>query len=112
MVPDPVGVARSTSDRPAAAVATVGAPVRQRMRGDDRRHQLLDAAAQIIVDHGASAMSMERLASEAGVSKALPYKHFDNSEAVLAALYRRETAALGRSVWRALSEAGPDDDLI
>ena len=34
---------------------------------------------------------MERLAAEAGVSKALPYKHFDNSEQVLAELYRRET---------------------
>lgn len=82
------------------------------MRGDDRRRQLLDAAAALIVAHGASAMSMERLAAEAGVSKALPYKHFDNSEGVLAELYRRETAALGRSVWRALSEAEPGDDLI
>lgn len=82
------------------------------MRGDDRRHQLLDAAAKIIVEQGAGAMSMERLAAEAGVSKALPYKHFDNSEAVLSELYRRETAALGRSVWEALSAAAPDDDLI
>jgi AcrR family transcriptional regulator len=82
------------------------------MRGDDRRHQLLDAAADLVVEHGAAAMSMERLAAVAGVSKALPYKHFDNGEAVLAALYRRETAALGRAVWRALSEADPDDDLV
>ena len=57
-------------------------------------------------------MSMERLAVTAGVSKALPYKHFDNSEAVLAQLYRREAEAVGRSVWRALSGATPDDDLI
>lgn len=91
---------------------TTAAPVRRRMRADDRRRQLLDAAAQIIVDHGAAALSMERLASVAGVSKALPYKHFDNSEDVLAALYRRETAALGRSVWQALTSAAPDDDLI
>ncbi len=85
---------------------------RQRMRGDDRRRQLLDAAAQILVEHGAAAMSMERLAAEAGVSKALPYKHFENSEAVLAELYRRETTALGHAVWIALRGAGPDDDLI
>ena len=82
------------------------------MRADDRRRQLLDAAAQILVEDGAAAMSMERLAARAGVSKALPYKHFANSEAVLAHLYRRETEALGRAVWHALSEAGPDDDLI
>lgn len=82
------------------------------MRAADRRRQLLDAAAALVVEHGAAAMSMERLAAGAGVSKALPYKHFDNGEAVLAALYRRETGALGRAVWRALSDAGPDDDLV
>ncbi|CAN5552255.1 TetR/AcrR family transcriptional regulator [soil metagenome] len=87
-------------------------PVRQRMRGDDRRRQLLDAAAEVIVEHGAAAMSMERLAVVAGVSKALPYKHFDNAEAVLAALYRRETTALGRAVWRALSHAAGGEDLV
>ena len=82
------------------------------MRGDDRRQQLIDAAAQIVVGHGAAAMSMERLAAEAGVSKALPYKHFDNSDAVLAALYRRETEALGAAVWQALHGAAPDDDPV
>ncbi len=82
------------------------------MRGDERRTQLLDVAAAILVEHGAAAMSMERLASEAGVSKALPYKHFDNGEEVLAELYRRETVALGRAVWRALDAASPDDESI
>jgi AcrR family transcriptional regulator len=55
---------------------------------------------------------MERLAESAGVSKALPYKHFDNVQHVLVALYRRETSALGRAIWRALSAAGPEDDLV
>jgi AcrR family transcriptional regulator len=82
------------------------------MRGDDRRRQLLDAAAQILVERGAAAMSMESLAAEAGVSKALPYKHFENSESVLAELYRRETMALGRAVWVALRDAEPGHDLI
>lgn len=81
------------------------------MRGDDRRRQLLDAAARIVVDHGVSVISMERLAADAGVSKALPYKHFDNIESVLVELYRRETRALGRSVWHALSEAPSGADL-
>ena len=84
----------------------------QRLPADERRSQLLDAAAQLLVEHGTAAMSMERLASEAGVSKALPYKHFENSEAVLAALYRRETEGLGRAVWHALRHAAPDTDLI
>jgi AcrR family transcriptional regulator len=105
MTTDPVGVS-------GPAAAPTRRPAKPRMRGDERRRQLLDAAAQILVQHGLAAMSMERLAAEAGVSKALPYKHFDNSEDVLAELYRRETGALGRSVWRALTEAAPGEDLI
>ena len=96
----------------AVAPAPPEAPRRQRLRADDRRRQLLDVAADLVVAHGAGAMSMERLAAEAGVSKALPYKHFDNAEAVLASLYRRETRALGRAVWQALSAAGPGDDRV
>ena len=77
-----------------------------------RRHALLDTAARIVVDHGIAAMSMERLAAESGVSKALPYKHFDNREDVLSQLYRRETTELGRAVWRALSDAPADQDAV
>lgn len=82
------------------------------MRGEDRRDHLLDEAARLLVGQGPAAMSMERLAEAAGVSKALPYKHFDNVEDVLVALYRRETSALGQAIWRALSRAGPGDDLV
>jgi AcrR family transcriptional regulator len=125
MTSDPVGVTGPTSVPraprgpgagrrvvPKVVPTVAGTGPRTRMRGDERRRQLLDAAAQILVQHGAAAMSMERLAAEAGVSKALPYKHFDNSEDVLAEVYRRETSALGRSVWRALTDAEPGDDLI
>ena len=82
------------------------------MRGADRRDHLLDEAARLLVEHGAASLTMERLAESAGVSKALPYKHFDNVQHVLVALYRRETSALGRAIWRALSAAGPEDDLV
>ncbi len=88
------------------------APAKARMRGDDRRHQLLDVAAAIIVGRGPAEMSMERLAAEAGVSKALPYKHFANSDEVLTELYRRETSALGRHVWQSLSDAPVGSDLV
>jgi AcrR family transcriptional regulator len=94
-----------------ATAVEVDRSPRRRLRADDRREQLLDAAAAVIVAHGTAAMSMERLAAEAGVSKALPYKHFPNSDAVLAALYRRETEALGVAVWRALRSASADADL-
>ena len=82
------------------------------MRGEHRRDHLLDEAARVLVEHGGAALTMERLAESAGVSKALPYKHFDNVQHVLVTLYQRETSALGRAIWRALAAAGPDDDLV
>jgi AcrR family transcriptional regulator len=76
-----------------------------------RRHQLLDVAAERVVEHGLAAMSMERIAEWSGVSKALPYAHFDNVEALLVALYQREWVAIGREIVDALEHADPDDDL-
>lgn len=83
-----------------------------RMTKRDRRHQLLDVAAEKLVEHGLAAMSMERIAEWAGVSKALPYAHFDNVEALLVALYQREMVRLGREIVAALDAAGPDEDLV
>lgn len=82
----------------------VAAP-RRRLRSDDRRHQLLDTAAALVVADGAGSLSMERLAAAAGVSKALPYKHYDNIDAVLVDLYRREVRGLGTAVWAAMRSA-------
>jgi AcrR family transcriptional regulator len=91
-------------------MATVEVGRRRRLSSEERRRQLLDVAAAIVIADGVAAMSMERLAADAGVSKALPYKHFDNSEAVLVALYRREARALGKAVWSALSDAPTGSD--
>jgi len=68
-----------------------------RVDRSERRHQLLDVAAEKVVEHGVSAMSMERVAEWAGVSKALPYSHFDNIEDLLVALYQREAVSIGRA---------------
>lgn len=91
--------------------ATV-APARHRMSKAARRHQLLDVAAEKLVEHGLAVMSMERIAEWAGVSKALPYAHFDNVEALLVALYQREAVAVGREVVAALDAADDDDDIV
>lgn len=90
----------------------VAEETRRRMRADDRRQQLLDAAAALAVDAGVAAVTMERLAERAGVSKALPYRHFADADGALVALYRRETAALGASVLRALETAPAGADLV
>lgn len=71
----------------------------------DRRRQLLEVAASLLVAEGTRAVTMERVAELSGVSKALPYAHFANAEELLVAVYQRSSMRLGRVVWTALSEA-------
>ena len=100
----------STTETPATPTSTAGP--KRRMRSPDRRVHLLDVATRLVVDDGPTNVTMERLAEAAGVSKALPYKHFDNIEAVFIAVYRREVEIMGTRIWQGLTEAGPDDDLV
>lgn len=63
-------------------------------------------------DRGVGAVTMEGLAARARVSKALPYKHFDNAEAVLAELYHREMTGLGAAVVEAIEDASGPEDML
>lgn len=83
-----------------------------RLSKADRRHQLLDAAAQLLTERGAAGLTMEGLAAAAGVSKALPYAHFDNADAVQVALYQREVFHLGAAVLDAVEPAPRGDGQI
>jgi AcrR family transcriptional regulator len=71
---------------------------------EDRRGQLLDAAAWLVDEVGLAGFTMEGLAKAAGVSKALPYRHFANAHEALVALMRREVDRLGTAM---LAAAGP-----
>lgn len=85
---------------------------RSRLTRAERREQLLDAAGRLLVSGGAEAVTMEGVAKEAGVSKALPYSHFDNSDAVLVALYQRVVGDLGGRILRAIDATDDADDLV
>lgn len=87
--------------RPEAA--DVGLVNVARLTKADRRDQLLDVAAEIVAREGTAALTMEGLAARAGVSKALPYAHFDNAHDVLVELYRREVARIGEAVGAAVA---------
>lgn len=52
---------------------------------DDRRRQLLQAAADLVERDGWSGLSMSSLADSTGVSRQLIYQHFPNLEALLSA---------------------------
>lgn len=71
----------------------------------DRRRQLLDVTASLLATEGTRAVTMERVAEVAGVSKALPYAHFANAEELLVALYQRSSGRLGNAIWSALEFA-------
>jgi TetR/AcrR family transcriptional regulator, fatty acid biosynthesis regulator len=67
--------------------------IRRRMSPQDRAQLILDATARVIVEEGVSAVSMERVGREAGVSKPLVYAYFDNRANLLAQLLIREFPA-------------------
>lgn len=81
----------------------------RRLRRADRRDQLLDVAADLVVERGAGALTMEGLAARAEVSKALPYAHFDNADAVLVELYRREVARIGTRITEVVADAHDEE---
>lgn len=68
-----------------------------RMTAKSRRSQLLDVAAAVIGRSGrSSALTMERLALEAGVSKPLVYRHFPTREILLLAVLENEWSHIDR----------------
>ena len=73
-------------------------PARRRLTPEARRNQILDCAQRVIVREGLSTLTMERLATEAGVSNPLIYKYFDTRLQVLQELLVREFQAFQRSV--------------
>ena len=78
--------------------AVQGAIPGARLSAAQRREQFLDVAAQLVVEQGADAVTMEAVAARAGVSKALSYRYFDNAGALLVALFEREVIDLDRKI--------------
>ena len=78
----------------------------------DRRSQLLDAAAWLVARKGVAGFTMEGLADAAGVSKALPYRHFANADEALVALMNREVGHLGRTMVTACEGIDQGDLMI
>lgn len=64
-------------------------PPRQRLSPTDRRAQLLAVAAQLFAAHPYDDVLMEDVAKEAGVSRALLYRHFPSKHALFAAVYQQ-----------------------
>jgi AcrR family transcriptional regulator len=73
----------------------------------DLANALIDAATKVVELDGPAALSLRDLAAQLGVSRAAPYRHFADREALLAAVARRGFEALA-AIYQAASE-GPGD---
>ncbi len=60
--------------------------MRTRLKREARRAQLLEVAEVIVASSGTSALTMERLAAQAEISKPVVYSHFENRGQLLLAL--------------------------
>ncbi|MHC8366506.1 TetR/AcrR family transcriptional regulator [Pseudomonas sp. ZT5P21] len=71
---------------------------RRRLSREDRQRQLLDVAWQLVREEGTDALTLGRLAEQAGITKPVVYDHFTTRSGLLAALYQdfdaRQTAVM------------------
>jgi AcrR family transcriptional regulator len=78
----------------------------------DRRQALLDAAAALFAERGFPRVSLEDLGAAAGVSGPAVYRHFDNKQAVLAALLVEVSEGLWSGGQRVVAEAENDEHAL
>jgi AcrR family transcriptional regulator len=63
---------------------------RGRSKSEEKRLQILDAASSLFLENGFEGVSMDNLATAAGVSKQTVYSHFGSKEELFAATVERE----------------------
>ncbi|MDZ4375291.1 MAG: TetR/AcrR family transcriptional regulator [Phenylobacterium sp.] len=77
-----------------------------------RTQHLLDASADVIVEGGLDALTMEAVAERAGVSRALSYFYFENRTELLRALYNREFGRLYDAMVPAFEAGGTLEERV
>ena len=81
----------------------MSAPTRRRLTAEERRTAILDAALTAFSQKGYHATSLDDIAREAGVSKALIYEHFASKQELHGDLIARNARELTQRVAGALS---------
>jgi AcrR family transcriptional regulator len=86
------------------------------MTGDARREQILDVTEAIVGSDGFHAVSIDRVAREAGITRPIVYTHFGDLDGLLNALVDRGNrgtlAALARIVPREPADGPPEEVLL
>jgi AcrR family transcriptional regulator len=83
------------------------APRAARMRRPDRALQLLDVVETLALSEGLAAVTMQRIADEAGVAKPVVYRHFGNASMALLSVLERRWAEIDSDL-DAIFRGGPD----
>lgn len=80
-------------------MTTTSAPTpRRRLKPEERRAEILDAAGAVLLESGIEAMTMEAIAAKAKANKALPYYYFKTRDGILVALADREFERMAAAV--------------
>lgn len=85
---------------------------RVRLAPAERQSLILDHTAEIIAREGVSALSMDRIGREAGISKSLVYTYFPNMTDLLRQLLQREWRRLRRLQAEAADKAETFEGLV
>lgn len=76
----------------------MAAPPRRRMTASARREQLLDACGAIVDIDGFAAVTIDRVATDCGVTRTVVYQQFGGLEGMLDALVERSTARAAAAI--------------
>lgn len=80
---------------------------RRRLSREERQAQLIDTAQRLVREAGTDALTLGRLAQEAGVTKPVVYDHFGTRDGLLVALYRDYDTRQNATLEAALAACGP-----
>ena len=80
----------------------MNAPPRRRLTAEERRTGILDSALAVFSESGYHSLSIDDIAREAGVSKALIYEHFASKQELYADLIARNARELTQRIGAAL----------
>jgi AcrR family transcriptional regulator len=79
---------------------------RKRLTGEERRVAILDSALAVFAQRGYHASSIDDIAREGGISKALIYEHFASKQDLYAELLEQHAGELFSALAEAISEVG------
>lgn len=86
-------------------MADRSAAPRRRIRSDERRDLILEAAAQVFADRGYREATMAGIGAAAGVTAGLLYEHFPSKSDLLVEVLERQDSALFAAIGGAVADA-------